>query len=440
MGQLARGAAYSLLNKCLQDPSAFAAALGYKDFSSVHNRWVRSFLNAKMYVMQAHRNAYKTTAGIVALAMLFTLFRDERVLIVRKTESNAVRILQAVRRLFETNEFLRYLTNARYGNASVESDPWTSTRITFRFRRKTLVEPSLTAVGIGTSITGAHFDLIWCDDVVTIDDRFSAAERERTKNYVMELHNILDPNGRLIITGTPWHKDDVFSTLPNPERYPLGSIPLPWYKQGQTEKKLQGLMTPSLFAANYLLKHIEDVSPEFPPPRFEKIPRRKMNSLHKIVYIDPAFGGRDFTAVVLAGSDSSGDLFILDAIYVKKSIGELWDSIENFFWSSDAKKIFYEENSAQRLIGYELQRRGIPCEGVRHVTNKYARIVTTLKPVWGNIVFSDVLADTEAMRELVSYSENATNDDFTDAVASCVDILRDSPISTDDLLDLQSLL
>ena len=429
----------AILRKILANPSIFASALGFKDFSHVHNNWIKNFMNKKMYVMQAHRNSYKTTSGIIALVLLFIFFRDLRVLIVRKTEGNAVKILQAVRRIYETSDIVRYLVHSRYGNAAIESDPWASTKITFRFRKKTLVEPSLTAVGIGTSITGSHFDLIWCDDVVTMDDRFSAAERERTKNYVMELHNILDPHGRLVITGTPWHKDDVFSMLPNPERFPLGTIRLPWYNPGASEKKLQELMTPSLFAANYLLKHIEDVSPEFPPPRLEKITASKLRKITKILYIDPAFGGKDFTAAVLAGTDGE-DVFIIDCIYEKKSIGDLWKKIEDFFWNSDAKKIYFEENSAQKLVGYELQRRGLPCEGVRHVTNKYARIVTTLKPAWSSIVFNASLAETEALQELKSYSENATNDDFTDAVASCVDILRDSPANPDDLLDVQSLL
>ena len=74
-------------------------------------------------------------------------------------------------------------------------------------------------MGINGSITGKHFDRIFTDDIVNVQDRTSKAERDRTKIVYQELQNIRNRGGRIFNTGTPWHKEDCFSLMPNIERY-----------------------------------------------------------------------------------------------------------------------------------------------------------------------------------------------------------------------------
>ena len=73
----------------------------------------------------------------------------------------------------------------------------------------------LVAQGIGGSLTGKHYDLIFTDDIVNLSDRTSKAERDRTKLIVYELMNIKNRGGRQFNTGTPWHKEDAFTIMPN---------------------------------------------------------------------------------------------------------------------------------------------------------------------------------------------------------------------------------
>lgn len=61
-------------------------------------------------------------------------------------------------------------------------------------------------IGIGGSLTGKHADIVITDDIVNLRDRMSAAERERTIAVYRELQNIKNRGGRIINTGTPWHK------------------------------------------------------------------------------------------------------------------------------------------------------------------------------------------------------------------------------------------
>ena len=74
----------------------------------------------------------------------------------------------------------------------------------------------LLGIGIGGSITGKHADIVITDDIVNRKDRFSPAERDTTKAAYMELKNVVNRTGRIINTGTPWHKDDAFTIMPTP--------------------------------------------------------------------------------------------------------------------------------------------------------------------------------------------------------------------------------
>lgn len=77
----------------------------------------------------------------------------------------------------------------------------------------------LLGLGIKTSITGKHADLVITDDIVNLNDRISPAERTRIKLAYNELQNIKNRNGRFINTGTPWHKEDAISMMPNVKKY-----------------------------------------------------------------------------------------------------------------------------------------------------------------------------------------------------------------------------
>src|SRR5699024_8143197 len=77
----------------------------------------------------------------------------------------------------------------------------------------------LVGLGIGASITGKHADIVATDDIVNLKDRASKAERDRTKLAYMELENIRNNGGRFINTGTPWHKEDAISIMPNQKKF-----------------------------------------------------------------------------------------------------------------------------------------------------------------------------------------------------------------------------
>jgi hypothetical protein len=166
--------------------------------------------------------------------------------------------------------------------------------------------PQLVGTGCRSSLTGKHADLIITDDIINVDDRISKAHRERTKMVYQELQNIKNRGGRIINTGTPWHKDDAFSIMPNIVSYDCYSTGL------ISDNELQAIrnsMTSSLFAANYELKHIADKDAMFTNCTIDD-----GTSTEKIYdgvcHIDASYGGGDGTAFTIMKDHPDGNLYV----------------------------------------------------------------------------------------------------------------------------------
>lgn len=182
--------------------------------------------------------------------------------------------------------------------------------------------PQLICLGIHTSLTGKHSDYIFTDDIVNVQDRSSQAERNRTKLQYQELQNVKNRDGRIFNTCTPWHKQDAISELmPNKKFYDCYSTGL------ITAVKLRDLresMDPSLFAANYELKHIASDKALFGKPNY----CNDETLLYEgVSHIDASYGGADWTAYTIMKKEPNGTI---DALARRVIAGE--------FGSGDARK------------------------------------------------------------------------------------------------------
>lgn len=417
-----------LLRVWCEEPHRLAHLVGFDKITPAHDEWILGFLSSqKKYVLQAHRNSYKTTCGLVALLLLFMLKPNARVLIVRKSLEMAQKLLASMQKLLQA-DIVRAWFYSVHKVTTLEKNQWTKSLMTLTIKTSITAEPSLTAAGTGNARTGDHYDFIWCDDIVNADDRYSRAERERVKSYVHELENVIEPKGFMRYTGTPWHPEDAFSILPPATKYPLGSIVIADIDAAWIDK-IKSSMPRALFAANYELQHVKDVAPEFAEPIFAEPPA----NLKRFWFIDPAFGGRDCTAIA-EGGEQHGVFYVADLILFRVSVADKYDEIEKMFWARNITRIFYEATGAQKLLGPELQRRNLPCEGVANNKNKYARIVATLKPAWQNLRFSEALktrqniAEQDAaphpLTQVLEFGIDAEHDDAPDALAGLIDRLK----------------
>lgn len=428
------------LGDWLERPHEFARLMGQGEFSPLHGEWMKIFLQAKrLEVLQAYRNSFKTTCGLDAIILIFLARPETRLLIARKTDTLAAQLVLAIQKLFETNAVLRLWLNARYGSPDVKTKEWSQEKTVFSFKRNVTVQPSITAAGVSSSLTGAHFDLIWCDDIVTREDRLSGAERAATLSFFRECFNLLEPGGSLILTGTPWHENDLFSTLDakffEGRRFPIGSPGLPpltpeWIA---AEKIRQG---PSLWAANYELTHVhsEDVigALHFCPG---------LSTPYRVAFIDPSFSnarGSDTCAAVVVEFDIQNGEIRFDGKAWEKSITHAdvireillfldpHKPIETCLESqlSDSTEIFLQSfRLAEITLGLRTKNNWTY---KRQSANKHERIQSHVHANKPRLRAAQGI-DPDFLRLVVGYHKAAEIKDPADALAGAIELWQTSP-------------
>ena len=394
---------------CLH-PAEFGRIVGFDRLGDLHNEWTRDMICGKGdKTLQAHRGSYKTTCVSVALALLVILRPNRRILFMRKTDDDIKEVVAQVQKTLE-NERTQVFVKALYGvrlklttanafelSTNLTSDPRGSSQ--------------LTGIGMGSSITGKHFDHIFTDDIVNIKDRSSRAERERTKLMYQELLNVRNRGGRIFNTGTPWHRDDAFSIMPAPERYDCYSTGL--ISDADLEAIRSG-MTSSLFAANYELKHIADEDAIFSAAQFaDDVELAAGGDCH----VDAAYGGSDSTAFTVV--DKRGDEYYVLGKLWHRHVDDCLDDIVTLFGQMRCGKIYNEDNGDKGYLNRELKERGLRTSKYHEDMNKYLKITSYLKAAWRHVHFVPG-TDPEYIDQVLDYNENAEHDDAPDSLASLI--------------------
>lgn len=391
-----------------EQPAQFGHLLGFDKLGDLHNGWIREMLAGKDdMTLLAHRISYKTTCVSIALAEYALLLPRLRLFFMRKTDDDVKEIVAQVQKILES-DVARYYAQQIWGVdlCLVEKS---ATKITTNLISDVKGASQLTSQGTGSSLTGKHFDRIFTDDIVNIDDRVSKAEREHTKLIYQELQNIRNRGGRIINTGTPWHKEDAISLMPNVQRYDC-------YQTGLIDaaalQQLRDTMTPSLFAANYELIHIAAADALFGAPSFAGT---EADIYDGICHIDAAYGGADGTAFTGMRKRPDGRYTGVGKLW-HKHVDECIDEILELKTRYHLGTTYCEDNADKGYLRKELRRRGDTVAGYHESMNKYVKIATYLKKEWAKI---DWLSDTdpEYVNEILDYTENAEHDDAPDSAA-----------------------
>lgn len=395
----------------LRCPADLGRRLGYTLLrDDLHGQWMRSMLMTdEDMTLQAHRGSYKTTCLCIALAEMLVLWPDKTIMFLRKTDADVVEVIRQVARIL-VDETFQGLAAAIHGKPVLLARG-NATEITTSVYAAPRGAVQLLGIGLGGSLTGKHADIIVTDDIVNVKDRVSAAERENTKRIYMELQNIRNPGGRIINTGTPWHKEDAFAIMPEPMRFDC-------YQTGLLDdEKLEQLkksMDPSLFAANYELKHIaaENALFGFEPTQTEDVTVLRDGVAH----IDAAYSGEDYTAFT-CGKRVGDTLYLYGRLWrahVDTLMGSILADCDRLMCSP----IWCETNGDKGYLSRELRRRGAETHPYPEKQNKYFKISTYLRKWWGQVVFVSG-TDRAYIDQILDYTEQADHDDAPDS-AACV--------------------
>lgn len=401
------------LNLLWYNPIEIGHWVGFKDLTELHNEWLRGFLYSKDdQTLQGHRGSYKTTTLSVFFALHAVVNPNETLLFFRKTGSDVTEILRQTSNILHSG-CMQQIVRAIYRKELaliVDKNSEIDTNLTTTIKGQS----QIVGLGLGTSITGKHADIVVTDDIVNIKDRISSAEREKTKLAYMELQNIKNRGGRFINTGTPWHKEDAFTLMPDIKAYDCYSTGL------MTEDQINDLklrMSSSLFAANYELKHIADENVLFTEPRQDEDNSHVRNG---ICQLDSAFYGEDYTAFSIMVYEN-GTYYIYGRIW-RKHVEDCYGEILGLYTNFSCGKMYIEKNADKGMVSRDLRNLGIRTVNYNENMNKHIKISTYLKVIWPQVAFVEG-TDPEYIEQICDYSEDAEHDDAPDSAASLARIM-----------------
>lgn len=398
------------VNFLLSEPYKFGHLMGFTKLTELHNGWIADMVKGKEdKTLQAHRGSYKTTCVSIALSMLIVLLPNYRILFMRKTEDDVKEVIKQVKKILES-QYMRYFVECIYG-VTLKLTTSTANEISTNLTTDIRGTSQLVGMGMGGSLTGKHFDRIFTDDIVNVKDRISKAERDQTKLIYQELRNIVNRGGRIYNTGTPWHKDDAFTLMPNAERFDC-------YTTGLIEpselEDIKEHMTASLFAANYELRHIAAEDVIFTSPTVDGDPAMvEQGDCH----IDAAYGGEDYTAFTIYRK-YNGKYYLYGRLW-RKHVDDCAEEMCQLREKFNAGRFYCEDNGDKGYLAKSLKKRGERVVTYHEKMNKYIKITTYLKSAWSDVIFVKG-TDPEYINQICDYNENAEHDDAPDSAACAI--------------------
>lgn len=400
----------------LTKPTKFAHMLGFTKLGDIHNEWIIDMVKGKPdKTLEASRGTYKTTCVSFALALIVILLPNIRTLFMRKTDDDIKEVIKQVGKILQ-DPHTQYLVQIIYG-INLKLTVLSATEISTNLTTDTRGTNQLVGIGSKASLTGKHFDRIFTDDIINVQDRTSKAERERVKIVYQELQNIKNRDGRIFNTLTPWHPDDASTLMPNIVKYDCYH---PEIKKVISDAELQVIkdsMVASLFAANYELRHIASEDVIFLDPITGGSQEEIKNG---IMHVDSAFYGEDYTAWSIMTKHD--DKYYLYGKCRRKHVEECYGDIIADYEQFCSKKLYNENNADKGFVAKDLRKLGAKVVPYAEKENKYIKIVTYLKKIWKDIIIVEG-TDKEYINQICDYFEDAEHDDAPDSAACLARLL-----------------
>jgi len=409
-------------NSLLLQPHLLGHLCGKTKLTPLHDTWIRWVWDSnEPRALQACRGAYKSTSIAVVGTMRWLLFHpNDRIAIVRKTFTDASDVVDTIRHSFEfpAVQTVTKLMLGQFAKTTMARDG----RLRFNFKKTSTPEVSVTAHGLDGSLTGKHYDKILCDDIITLRDRISRAERERVARNIYELAtNIIDPGKGSGWIGTPWHREDgwqIINSFAPLLKFPLAQCP-GIFTDEEIEAKRR-TTTPFLFNVNYELCLAGDEATLFQDPWYGHWDYTVKKGV--VAHLDAAFGGGDYCAFTIM-TPINGPPGGLTTQYQGAGFtyhGNVKDWVPFIVQKCKDYKVtevFNELNPDKGGTADKLRYQGIKVRNYTENMNKGVKIATYGYDVWKRVRWSDE-CDDEYMRQILDYHEGLAPDDAPDSFAS----------------------
>lgn len=391
-------------------PEKVGISVGFEALTEIHGEWIRQMVWGNGdYTLMAHRAAYKSSCLAVAISLMMVFYPTKNIIFLRKADNDVSEMIRMVNKILKS-QILIDICAVLHG-VSLELTEETQDHISTSLWTSPMGASQLLGIGIKSSITGKHSEIVITDDICNVSDRISKAERDRTKIQYQELQNVRNRGGRIINLGTKWHKDDVFTLMDNIHIYDYKRTGL---ISDEQLKKIRDSMTASLFACNYELKIVASEDVIFDNPQTGADPSLvEQGECH----IDAAYGGEDYTAFTICRK-KDGVYYVYGRCW-RKHVDDVLDEIIALRKAFNAGLIICENNADKGYLGKALRSRGERVSIYHEKMNKFLKITSYLKAEWRNVVFV-AGTDNEYINQICDFNENAEHDDCPDSLASLI--------------------
>lgn len=265
-----------------------------------------------------------------------------------------------------------------------------------------------TATIKSVSLRGRHPDLVIMDDPVTPDD-----VSEATRKFVKRIYNEVNKlTKNVLIIGQPVHKFDLYADLrPLLNKMEVAHGAIPELDADLEAQRLAGVDEASI-QASYFLKIISE----------GKIPFDNIKYLDAfpvsgaaVAFIDPAFGGQDYTAVSILKAYGQGVAVV--GFAWQKSWEYCLDDIAEAFEKYGVKRVAFETNkTGEQPLDILRAAFKIGVVGVFSNSNKHSRIMAA--GTFAHMLHLSKESNTDYKNQVIHYEDKAKHDDAPDSLAS----------------------
>jgi hypothetical protein len=167
---------------------------------------------AKKRLILWSRGFYKTTAVIVTIIQLILNFPDVRVMLMQSTMRTTQSLLREIVAHFMSDALgsrLAELFPEFCGDKKALKSTASAFTVPAR-KRKQLKEATVTCFSEKASKTGQHADILFADDLVTLENYRSPKKMEGVRANFYGAYPLLDPPQYIVVTGTRYSHTDLY--------------------------------------------------------------------------------------------------------------------------------------------------------------------------------------------------------------------------------------
>lgn len=337
------------------------------------------------------------------------------------------------------------------------------------------------AAGLSTNTTGLHCEVLVADDVVVPDNAYTEEGRRKTAAAMSQMASILNAGGVQKACGTRYHPADQYSIFKDQKMEVfndvgeiVGEEPIwdifervvevdgvfLWPRTSRADGKMFGFDKRELakisakytdrtqFYAQYYNDPNDPTSNRLDNTRFQYYDRKnllqsygkwyfKEDKLNVYAAVDFAFSlsdKADYSAIVVIGVDSGGNIYILDIDRFKTDkISVYFEHIERMHQKWDFPILRAEVTVAQAVIARDLKDRfrqaGSRLKIDEHRPNrnmgsKEERIAAVLEPKYDNLQMWHYKGGYTPVLEDELIKARPAHDDIKDCLACAVEIAK----------------